>query len=325
MGVIRGLTRQRVFSALCLASAVGLPWFAGIMVGQATTGATMAFGAYLLVVSFPLLPASHAIACLSGAAVILTGFMFAGTAFAVGSLALVACTTMAAAAQGIAEARNTALRLPTALAALALLVSIGPGSGAAAAAKPAVFFGLGTLVAVLVVWLVVPRGDATSSRGRQLTAGEWARFVGIAGCLGLVGGLLLSFVPTFHPGWLPAAALRVLKPTREETFTRMRSRGLGTLAGAAAGGTLLVWDVSSFLSAATVTLMVFAMLMIGARRYGVWSFCLTAAALAFNTNGGESVVTMAIDRVLLTIGGICLVLIAAIFLPSDGETAGRPS
>lgn len=114
-----------------------------------------------------------------------------------------------------------------------------------------------------------------------------------------------------HPCWLPAAGLRVMKPERSVTLARLQARG----AGAAVGGVLLGCYTIPVLHAGLVGVLLFLMLIIGAKRYGYWTFCLTAIALTFNLVPGVNSVYLAVDRVLLTIIALAIVTLTLRFLP----------
>ncbi|WP_084639662.1 FUSC family protein [Kaistia adipata] len=153
---------------------------------------------------------------------------------------------------------------------------------------------------------IVPGGAFSRLPGAPACLARWRRWSGAGS----------------HAGWLPAAALRVLKPTRGETLSRMKQRGIGSLLGAAAGGLLLGFSGAAWLHALIVGGLVFAMLVIGAKRYGAWTFCLTAVALAFDLGPAADPVPMALDRVLLTAGG--LLVATAVFALLPGQE-GSPS
>jgi hypothetical protein len=103
----------------------------------------------------------------------------------------------------------------------------------------------------------------------------------------------------------------------------MKQRGVGSLLGAAAGGLILGWASAAWLHALLVGGLVFAMLTIGAKRYGAWTFCLTAVALAFDLGPAAHPLPVAMDRVLLTVGGLVIAALVIGLLPGSGPTPAR--
>lgn len=61
----------------------------------------------------------------------------------------------------------------------------------------------------------------------------------------------------------------------------------------------------------------FIMQLATAKRYAIWTFCLTSIALAFDFTLPSSIFTMAFERVILTAGGILIALIMLLVLPSE--------
>ncbi|BCP53720.1 hypothetical protein K32_23370 [Kaistia sp. 32K] len=308
----------RIRRAALAAAGVVAPWGVGMAAGQATNGSIASFGAYLLLVSFPTVPVARPVLTLGLAALILSGFACLGAMVTIGGAGFFAMAVAAALAQAVMELRGGPLRLPVALGALAFFLSIEPLPPGGWQLYGGLFLA-GTIWAVAVAAVVLPRAPAS---GSSLPVGDWAggRFLATAASASLLGALLAGISPSSHPGWLPAAALRVLKPTREQTLRRMKQRGIGSLLGAACGGLLLGWASAPWLHATLVGILVFAMLMIGAKRYGAWTFCLTAVALAFDLGPVASPLPLAFDRVLLTAGGL-LVVTALFFLLPRGSAA----
>lgn len=309
------LDPARIRRSLVLALGVVAPWGLGIGLGDAASGSIASFGCYLLIVSFPSVPDSRPLATLGLAALVLGAFATLGAGVALGGVGFFCLAVLAALAQAVMELRGGPLRLPVALAALAFFLSVAqvPDDG---------WLLYGALFLAGAVWgsalavLVLPRGPSQPvSLAIPDRAG--ARFVGAAVVASLLGGVAALLSPSPHPGWLPAAALRVLKPTRSETLSRMKRRGIGSLLGAAVGGLLLGFSGAAWLHALLVGVLVFAMLVIGAKRYGAWTFCLTAVALAFDLGPAADPVPMALDRVLLTAGG--LLVAAAVFALLPGQ------
>lgn len=309
----------RIRYSILVAAGVVAPWAVGIAIGNAANGSIAAFGAYLLLVSFPTVPVIRPGMMLGLAVGILSAFAFLGASVTIGGAGFFAVAILVALAQAVMELRGGALRLPVALAALAFFLSIGqlPQGGWLVYGS---LFMAGTAWGAVVAALVLPRAPVKGS-ALPVGGGAGRRFLATAAVASLLGSLLAMISPSSHPGWLPAAALRVLKPTREETLRRMKQRGIGSLLGAGCGGLLLGLASAPWLHALLVAVLVFAMLMIGAKRYGAWTFCLTAVALAFDLGPAASPLPVAFDRVLLTAGG--LLAAGALFwlLPAGKETA----
>ena len=303
----------RARSAAVMALAIIAPWAAGIVAGETGHGMVASFGAYLLGVSFPRLPPSGRVPLLLGSAVAISLFATLGASVSLGSGLFFAGAVIAALAQCLGELKGGYFRLPIALGALAYFLSVGqvPAGGVPAYGLS---FLAGTLWAGIFVSLAIPMTASPPESGRLALAADPGQRRFAAGMVGvaLAGSGIASVLPGTHPCWLPAAGLRVMKPTRQQTLYRMKARGLGTTLGAAAGGLILGLSPIPWLHAALVGGLVFAMLMIGAKKYAPWSFCLTAIALAFNLQADGSVIAITANRVLLTIGGIAL---AALVLP----------
>ena len=299
--------------SLILAAGVVAPWGLGIALGEGASGSIAAFGAYLLIVSFPSVPDTRPFVTLGLAALILSAFAALGASVALGGAGFFLVAILAALAQAVAELRGGPLRLPVALGVLAFFLSVAQLPGGGWPPYGGLFLA-GAVWGAVVAAMVLPRMAAGPT---AWAVGELAtvRFLGAAVATALLGALAAAVSSSQHPGWLPAAALRVLKPTREETLRRMRQRGVGSLLGAAVGGLLLGWASAAWLHALIVGGLVFAMLLIGAKRYGAWTFCLTAVALAFDLGPATDPLSMAFDRVLLTAGGLLVAVAVVAVLP----------
>ena len=307
-----------------MALAIITPWVAGIATGATSHGLVASFGAYLLGVSFPRLPPSGRAQLLLASAIAISLFATLGASVSLGSGLFFVGAVMAALAQCLGELKGGYFRLPIALGALAYFLSVGqvpygdvPGYGLS--------FLAGTLWAGVFVSLAIPTAVSPPESGRVALAADpgQRRFAAGMVALSLAGSGLAIFVPGTHQCWLPAAGLRVMKPTRQQTLYRMKARGLGTALGAAAGGLILGLSPIPWLHAALVGGLVFVMLIIGAKKYAPWSFCLTAIALAFNLQADGGVLTIMADRVLLTIGGIALAALILPLLPGAPASARK--
>lgn len=297
------------------------PWLMGLAAGQKTHGIVASFGAYLLAVSFPRLPPTGRVALLAASAVIMSLFATFGARMTLGSGVFFAGAVAAAMAQCLGELRGGYMRLPVALGALAYFLSVGqvPADGMDAYGLS---FLAGALWAGIFVFLFIPVSQKSPETGAIRLAGsnDQRRFAAGMATVSIVGSAIACVAPGSHPCWLPAAGLRVMKPTRAQTIYRMKARGLGTTLGAATGGIILSLSPIAWLHALLVGMLVFIMLMIGAKKYGAWSFCLTAIALAFNLGVDGSAIDIGANRVLLTIGGIALAALILPLLPGVAKT-----
>ncbi|MCS3429802.1 FUSC family protein [Klebsiella sp. BIGb0407] len=317
------ITPEKIRRAALLAIGVMLPWFIGIISGYAQYGSIASFASYLMVVSFPLLPASRCLPVLAISALLFSVFASIGVFVTLGSVSFFIFALLAALAQGLGELKQGYFRLPIALSALTFFLSVGqvPASG------PAFYslcFSVGAVWGIVLARVMLPVNSQTEASPSLQISPLSLRFAAGMGIVSLVGSVLACLSGGSHPCWLPAAALRVMKPTREQTIYRIKTRSIGTLAGAATGGLLLGLSPVPWLHAFIAGGMLFAMLLIGAKRYGGWSFCLTAIALAFNLAPDASAVSMALNRSLLTIIGMCLAVLALLILVRNSSAPSKP-
>ncbi|EMN4128817.1 MULTISPECIES: FUSC family protein [Providencia] len=311
------ISLHQIRSALLLSLWVIAPWIFGIFYGQAMFGTLMSFGAYLLVVSYPKLPKKNPIPVLLQGAGILSVFAIIGINVTLGSLLFFIYAALGALIQGYAELRATYLRLPIALGVLAYFLSIGqiPSQGSLFYSCA---FTLGTCWGVIISYLQLPRNEAPASATHiDLRSPAVQRFSIAMVLVALIGSVLATLLPSSHPCWLPAAGLRVMKSERMATWARLKQRGIGTLLGAAVGGLLLGFYENQLLHVSLVGLLLFAMLIIGAKRYGYWTFCLTAIALTFNITATAGPIILAFDRVLLTICALIIAITILLVLPKS--------
>lgn len=311
------LTSAKTVRAFLIALSTVLPWGIGILLGNAQYGSIAAFGTYLLLVSFPHLPIKHKGRILIISACIFSLFATIGVNVILGSWMFFLCALLAAFAQCLGELKEGYFRLPIALAALAFFLSVGqiPAGGPT---NYGICFSIGLLWGVIVAFICIPiTQDVAQEHSLNLLKDKnQKRFAFSMILASFLGSIAACMSPSSHPCWLTAAGLRVMKPTREQTIYRMKARGLGTLLGAAVGGLLLSLSPLPWLHVLLVGGLVFIMLLIGAKRYGRWSFCLTAIALSFNLLPEGDPFTMASNRVMLTIGGIFIALLMLLFLPA---------
>jgi uncharacterized membrane protein YccC len=133
--------------------------------------------------------------------------------------------------------------------------------------------------------------------------------------LGVAGGAIASSLALPHAVWLLTTALRVMKPSQAETRLRLKHRFIGTSAGALVSAGLLGREIPPLLYAGLLGVMLTAMQLAGARRYAVWTFCLTVIALDLGQRTHEVGWQVAEYRLLLTIGGLALARVFSFRLP----------
>jgi hypothetical protein len=100
-----------------------------------------------------------------------------------------------------------------------------------------------------------------------------------------------------------------------ETRLRLKHRFIGTSAGALVSAGLLGREIPPLLYAGLFCVMLTAMQLVGARRYAVWTFCLTVIALDLGQRTHEVGWQVAEYRLLLTIGGLALARVFSFRLP----------
>lgn len=307
---------SKALAAFLLAIWIITPWIIGIIVRQPTLGSLMAFGAYLLVVSFPVLPLRYSLLFLLRGAGIISLFAVLGFSITFGSMSFFICSVVCAILQSIAELRGSYLRVPVALGVLAYFLSVGqvPEQGIIFCSAA---FTAGTFWGVLPAIILLPRSDKSPAiQPVDIHQPSVKRFTVVMVLTALAASILATLMTaSSHPCWLPAASLRVIKPERAATLSRLQSRGAGTMAGAVAGGILLGFYTTPVLHAGLVGVLLFLMLMAGAKRYGYWTFYLTAIALTFNLTPGAGSVYLAADRVLLTVIALVITILMLRFLP----------
>jgi uncharacterized membrane protein YccC len=142
------------------------------------------------------------------------------------------------------------------------------------------------------------------------------RFIGTMAVLGFVGGAIAASLPVPHAGWLLTAALRVMKPTQAQTLLRLKQRFTGTITGAVSAAGLLCWPLPALLHAEILGVILTVMQLVGAKRYAVWTFCLTVIALDLKSVPPQEIAWhLGEERILLTIGGLALGIVFSLRLP----------
>lgn len=315
------VTWEKTARALGIALGTVLPWIIGSLCNQSQNGSIISFGSYLLVSTFIFLPKDHTFKILCLSAIIFSLFATVGIFTTLGSPFFFIFAIFAAATQCISELRNNHLRMPFALATLGYFLSINqiPEDG------PffyALFFSMGCIWGIFITYFGFTKETKPLHKNKidLKNNPEQQRFTISIAITTLLGSIIACFSPGTHPCWLPAAALRVIKPTQEQTIYRIKTRITGSLLGAAAGGILLGLSPIPWLHILLVCLVMFIMQIATAKRYGIWTFCLTSVALAFNFPATGDIFLMATDRVLLTAGGILIALAVLLILPNEPKT-----
>lgn len=306
-----------IVRSFLLASGVVAPWLLGIMTHNAAAGSIASFGTYLMIISFPFLPKRRAWLVLAISALVHSVFSAIGASVILGSLAFFLFAAIVAFIQGVSELRKSVLSLPVALAALAFFLSVGQAADGDEVFFLTYFFSGTVWGGIMTFALVATATEDTKAVNKPSWLSSQKPFLASMVGVSLIASIVATMVPSTHPCWLPAAALRVMKPTRQQTKKRIRDRALGSLLGACFGGLLLGLYTFPLLHVFFVLLLVFGMLMIGAKHYAIWTFCLTAVALTFNLHPGSSALLIATDRVLLTVGGLFITALALWVLPDE--------
>ena len=311
--------------ASAAAAAATVPAVLGAWLHHESLGSAAAFGAYLIAVTHPELPAQGFRWRLASSVVMLSLGAQAGAAAGLRPWAFLPVAVLGASWQAWTEVADTGLRLPAALAVLAMLLSSGNIAGDAPVGRYGLAFAVGAAWQALVLLSIARRSgspDAAAAADWAALAAAPARgFIVVMAALGLAAAIIVLALPVPNAVWLLTAALRVMKPTRNHTVQRLRHRFIGTAAGAAVSGGLYVWQLPALLHAAILGFMLTVMLLIGARRYAAWTFCLTVIALDLGARAHGAGWHPAEDRLLLTIGGLAMALLFSRCLP---RSSARP-
>jgi Fusaric acid resistance protein-like len=310
------------------AGAATLPAILGAYLDQVSFGFTASFGAYLVAITHPSLPAQGGAQRLAATVLMLSLGAVAGAASAMQVWAFVPLAVVCATWQAWAELADSGLRLPAAMSVLASLLSAGNVSSHVAAVTFGAAFASGAVWQGLVQCIAA----RTSSMPKALLAVDSAvlpssiaaapRFIGTMAALGFVGGAIAASLPVPHAGWLLTAALRVMKPTQAQTLLRLKQRLTGTIGGAVFAAGLLCWPLPALLHAGALGIILTLMQLVGAKRYAVWTFCLTVIALDLKSVLPQEIGwRLGEERILLTIGGLALAILFSLRLPQSGWSA----
>ncbi|EIX9513896.1 TPA: FUSC family protein [Klebsiella pneumoniae] len=297
-------------SAIPLTLTMLFPWIVSLFMQEPASGSIASFGAYMLVISFSVLPVKNPLQQVLIAAGIMIFFATLGFSAPGGSIYFFLFAILAALAQGLAELRGGNLRLPVSLAALVFFLAHGQSS-AETLSQYIFSFGLGCLWAIPFILIFIPKETLSPARAPlyPMESPTQRRFLLGITFTALLGTIAVSLSTVAHACWIPAAALRVVKPGWEETRYRIQTRSMGTMLGAIVGSIILVCYPYPLFHIAIVGGMFLLMLQFGAKNYFRWSFCLTTITLAFNPAVGSDIFSLAQERVLFTIEGISIAFI----------------
>jgi uncharacterized membrane protein YccC len=304
-----------------LACAATMPAVLGIWLGYASEGLRASFGAYLVAVTHIDLPAKRREQRLAATVVMLSLGGAAGAVADMHGWAFIPLAVAGASWQALTEVADNGLRLPSAMAVLAMLLSARNVSPELTLRAYSFAFTSGAVWQGLVQYLVARSNEMPAASVAMefvalfSTIGPARRFVATMTALGLAGGTIVGFLPVPHASWLLTAALRVMKPSQGHTRRRLRQRFAGTATGAATSAGLLGWHIPALLHIGILAVTLTIMQLVGARRYAAWTFCLTVIALDLGVQPHEVGWQIAIDRILLTIGGLALAFIFSVRLP----------
>ncbi|HEY5833258.1 FUSC family protein, partial [Streptomyces sp.] len=131
------------------------------------------------------------------------------------------------------------------------------------------------------------------------------------------GYVLGSALPLGHGYWAPLTSVMVMRPDFTQTYERGVGRFAGTLAGVAvASAVTQVAHPGTYASAALAVVSVGLMYLLLSSGYVVWQGCLAAYVVFLLGMGGTQVEHAVRDRVLLTLLGGALAMIAYAVYPA---------
>ena len=307
-----GSFTARLRTAAVLACGATLPAALGDCLGRESVGFVASFGAYLVTITHPNLPINGRAQRLVATILMLCVGAIAGALAGQRVWIFVPLAALGASWQAWTEIANTGLRLPAAMAVLALLLSTANISSDLAVATYGAAFTGGAIWQGFLQYIAARPNDgprdplAHDFEALISSATGDRRFIVTMATLGAAGGAIAAMLPLPHAAWLLTSALRVMKPSQAETLLRLRHRFIGTAAGAIVSAGLLCWRLSPLIYAGILGAMLVVMQLVGARRYAVWTFCLTVIALDLGQRPSETGWHAAVYRLLLTIGGLGL-------------------
>jgi hypothetical protein len=308
-------------TAAVLACGATLPAALGVCLGRESLGFIASFGAYLVTITHADLPTKGRAQRLVATILMLCVGAIAGASAGQRIWIFLPVAAVGASWQAWTEVADTGLRFPAAMAVLALLLSTGNVSPDLSVATYGAAFAGGAIWQGLVQYVAArpsdkPPATLASDFGALISCVTAARrFTATMATLGVAGGAIAALLPMPHAAWLLTAALRVMKPSQAETRRRLRHRFIGTAAGAIVSAGLLGWGLPPLLYAGILGIVLTVMQLVGARRYAVWTLCLTVIALDLGQRSHEIGWHAAGDRILLTIGGLALAKLFSFRLP----------
>ena len=311
----------RLPTALVLACGATLPAVLGDCLGRDPVGYVASFGAYLVTITHADLPIKGRAQRLGTTILMLCAGAIAGASAGHGEWIFLPLAGVGASWQAWTEIADTGLRFPAAIAVLTLLVSTANDPSNISVATYGAAFAGGAIWQGLVQYSAARPSDkpptslAEDFEALIACAARARRFVVTMATLGVAGGAIAASLALPHAAWLLTTALRVLKPSQAETCLRLKHRFIGTSAGALVSAGLLGWNIPPLVYAGLLGIMLTAMQMVGARRYAVWTFCLTVIALDLGQRSHEIGWQLAKDRLLLTVGGLALATLFSLCLP----------
>ena len=302
---------RAVASALLTSVTVAAPLAIAAAMGDPVAGGALTLGAYLWTISHmsnprPLGPQVAAFTTVALGLAAGAGFAAGGSLW----LLVVMCGAWAV-FQAVGEVAGGPLRMTAAMSTLCVLLSSMEGR---ASAPNALKFGI--LVAAGAAWEALvdlirhppfgSRAGGTRALALGRLTGAWPKSRAYSALLAgttMVAAATAGAIRISHGAWMAAAALRVLRPESTATLPRARQRVLGTAGGAAVAAGLLAAPTHDPVAVVVVVVAVAAMQLIGPRRYGPWTFCLTLVALALNSAGHPGDLDLGGIRLILTVAG----------------------
>jgi hypothetical protein len=244
---------------------------------------------------------------------------------------LVVSTALWAPFQAVAHVAEGALRMPVAMAALGMLLSaLAGGTNPYGALWRGVLFLAGAAWVALCEVVRHPPWRSPDEGTRELAFGklarEWKESRGFALLLTVPTTLAAGVAGTFeisHGAWMATTVLRVLRPDRAETIARSWRRLTGTCAGALLAAFLLATAPKPQAAVVVLILALTGMQLVGARRYGIYTFFLTLIALQLATVGTRPDLRIAVIRVILTLIGTVIAVASGLIF--DRATRQRRS
>lgn len=303
---------RAVFPPLSNACLVAAPLALGVGTGHGAAGAAASLGAYLWTVGHfgskrPL-----------GWRVVAATVVLVGLAGVTGAMAgrelwlLVVLVIPWAVLQAIADTAASALRVPAAMAALCFLLSAmiaGTDDLGAAGVKGALVLGGATWMGAAELIGRRPwRAPGTGTRNVDLAGLRRAwpgsrRFASLLSVPTALSAAVAGIFDISHGAWMATTVLRVLRPDSSATVVRSERRIGGTAAGALVAAVLLGTERHALVAVIVLVVALSAMQMVGASRYGFFTFFLTLIALELGSVGEPSSWHVAVIRVILTVAG----------------------